>query len=240
VSHSQGYYISINVPDFHAEVWDGGQRLKRFKVIVGSTRGYKDAKTGQWRYPNATPRFSDVMETIVFNPFWNVPPRIRRELQRKAEADPDYYERNNYEVLYTNNGHEMLRQKPGPGNALGQVKFLFPNEHDIYLHDTPRKDLFNNPVRAYSHGCMRVHEPLELAAFLLKREDESWTPGRARAIVRSGKQFRYSLRQGPEVHIEYRTVRADQEGRVHFLADIYEEDARYIAKTYNLKSITQR
>lgn len=233
-SQSMDYYILINIPDFHAEVWDKGELLKRFKVIVGSTQGYIDKETGLWQYPNATPQFSDVMETIVFNPFWNVPPRIRRELQRKAEDDPDYYARHNYEVLQTSAGHEILRQKPGAGNALGQVKFLFPNEHDIYMHDTPRKDLFNNPVRAYSHGCMRVHEPLELAAFLLQREDDTWTPGRARAIARSGKQFRYSLERGPAVHIEYRTVRVDEQGRPHFLADIYEQDARYIAERYKL------
>ncbi len=234
VHDPESYHIFVNLPDFHAEIWDKGERQMRFRVIVGSTKGYWNKDTGHWHFIDETPQFSNRVQSLVLNPEWNVPPRIRRQLQRLQEKDPEFYERNNYEVIYTAQGHELLRQKSGPGNALGQVKFLFPNQHDIYMHDTPNRDLFGHTWRAFSHGCIRVQDPLEVAAFLLKRDNPRWSIGRVKASVRTGKQMHHRLESQPEIHIEYYTVRVDEEGTPIFLSDIYEHDAHHIAKTLGL------
>jgi murein L,D-transpeptidase YcbB/YkuD len=229
----KGYFVLINLPDFHAEVWDQGERKMRFRVVVGSAEKEWDRENKRWKFPNATPRFSDVMETIIFNPPWTVPPRIRRELERKLAKDPEFYEKGGYELVPSAGG-DVLRQKPGRENALGKVKFLFPNDDDIYMHDTPNKNYFQRSYRAYSHGCMRVQDPIDFAYFLLKRDDPSIQEKQVRGAATSNKQFRYTLKNGPEVHIEYRTVRVDEEGKVYFLADIYELDKEFIGQEYGL------
>jgi len=223
------YYILVNIPDFHAEVWDGGKRAMRFRVIVGKANRYKDRSSGEWVYPNATPRFSARMESVVFAPYWNVPYRIKtRELDGKLDKSPTWYEDNNYEVYTTGSGQEMVRQRPGPGNALGRVKLLFPNDHDVYIHDTQDKTLFANPVRAYSHGCMRAEEPLALAEYVLSRESEFWNERRVRSYGAAHSESWQRLERGPMVHIEYYTVRVDDAGKVNFLADVYQLDAERI------------
>lgn len=220
------YYVFVNLPDFHAEVWDGGERKMRFRVVVGKDSRYRDKKTGEWRYPNATPLFSSRMESVVFSPYWNVPARIKlQEIDKARAKNPNYLEENNYEVVYSPNGHEMIRQKPGPGNALGKVKLLFPNDHDVYIHDTQRKDLFANPTRAYSHGCMRAEDPLALAHYVLSRESDVWTERRVRSQGGGTVESWQKLQDGPWVHIEYYTVRVSEEGDILFLDDVYELDA---------------
>ncbi len=238
------YYVYVNVPEFFAEVWDVGPgeqpasaqpKLKmRFPIVVGSRKKYREKKTGLWRFPDATPILTDRIEKVIFNPYWTVPPRIRAELKRKAEGKPDYWKENGYEVLPMGNGGEMIRQKPGPDNALGQVKFVFPNDEDIYMHDTARKDLFREEIRAFSHGCMRVHEPLNLAFYLLHREDNTWTERRVRINAGSGQQFQTELKAGPSVFTDYVTVRVDEAGEVRFLWDIYQRDTDPIVARYGL------
>ncbi len=230
----EGYAIYVNVPEFVAEVWDEGQVKMRFNIVVGSRKKYLDRETGQWRFPDATPLFRDKMERVVFNPYWNVPARIQREIMRKAEEDPEYLEQHKYEVVEGSNGHESIRQKPGFGNALGQVKFLFPNQHDVYMHDTPSKDLFKTRVRAYSHGCMRVQEPLDLAAFVLQRDDPTWTPQRVRKAASGGSSYNVDLNDGPEIHIDYVTTKVEDEGSVIFLWDIYHRDIALAAERHGV------
>ena len=223
-------YVHVVVPSFHAEVWENGAQLQRFRVIVGGRQRYRDRDTGEWVFINATPLFSDRIETVILNPYWTVPPRLKRDLEKEQEKDPTYYAKNGYEVIGSS-----LRQKPGPKNALGKVKFLFPNDESVYMHDTPRKDLFRAPVRAYSHGCMRVQEPLDFAWFLLSREGrEDLTERRIRRNAFGGGHFRYNLKHGPRIHIEYWTVRVDDNGMVEFLEDIYLHDSREARDRFGL------
>lgn len=215
------YYVHVVVPSFHAEVREDGKELMRFRVVVGGRQRYRERKTGEWKFPNATPLFSDKFETVVLNPYWTVPARLRKDLFKKQEKDPTFFETNGYEQIGA-----ALRQKPGKLNALGRVKFLFPNDHHVYMHDTPRKDLFRSPMRAFSHGCVRVQDPLDFAWFLLSREGrEDLTERRVKRNAYGGGQFRYNLEHGPTIHIEYWTV-AVEDGKVHFLEDIYLHDSR--------------
>src|SRR5712675_1888182 len=146
-------YVFVNVSAFKLEAYDSGQKSLEMKVIVGQE--YQD---------KATPVFADSMETVVFRPYWNVTPDIAaKEVFPKGAA---YMERENMET-YRENGELRVRQRPGPKNALGFVKFLFPNDFNIYLHDTPNHELFKQDVRAFSHGCIRVEKPAELAQWVL-------------------------------------------------------------------------
>lgn len=229
------FYIYVNVPSFFGEVWEGDELKLRFPVIVGNTKRYRDRKTGQWRFPNATPEFSAQIETVVFSPYWNVPSRIKRhELDKKLVDNPNWYEENGYEIVMSDNGQEMVRQKPGPGNALGKVKIIFPNKYDVYFHDTARKDLFRSPVRAYSHGCMRVQDPLKLAHLLLSRNQPEWTMRRVRGFGRLGRETWARVVDAPRVVITYSTVRVNDEGKAEFLADIYLRDSRAIKARWGL------
>ncbi len=146
-------YVFVNVPAFRLEAYDAGKKTLEMKVIVGQE--YED---------RATPVFADSMETVVFRPYWNVTPDIaRKEIFPKGQA---YWEGENMET-YREGGALRIRQRPGPKNALGFVKFLFPNDYNIYLHDTPNRELFKEDVRAFSHGCIRVEKPGRLAQWAL-------------------------------------------------------------------------
>ncbi len=228
------YYVHINIPEFHGELWDGGERKLRFRIVVGSRKRYQHKRTREWTFPDATPIFSDKMEQVVFSPSWTVPWRIRKEIMRKAENDPEYLEAHGYEVVVHGNGAEALRQTPGPHNALGKVKFLFPNKYDVYMHDTPKKGHFQNPVRAYSHGCMRVQDPLELAFYIVSKEDPSWTRRRVRINAGGRQSYRVNLSQGPAVHTDYITTKVHEGGRVEFMTDIYRLDMELIEKNYGI------
>lgn len=216
------YYILINIPDFHAEVWRNGVRERRFRIVVGNTK--RECRNGKMTYVNATPVQSADMNHVVINPYWNVPQRIvNEELLPAFLKNPNYFEERGYEHVTAANGAVMVRQVPGPGNALGAVKFMFPNEHDTYMHDTPRKVFFDPPVRAFSHGCMRVQDPLDLLEHLLTN-DGQWDAANIARIRASGREYRMNLKTPVPVHSEYYVVRVDDEGRVHFLADLYRLD----------------
>ena len=218
-------FVFVNIPDFHAEVWDKGERAMRFKVVTGSARRERDEKTREMVMPRSTKLFSDQIEYLVFNPYWNVPQGIvQDEILPELEENPNYLEEHNYEWYETSAGNRILRQTPGEHNALGLVKFLFPNKHDIYLHDTNQKGFFRYPIRAFSHGCMRVHQPMELAEFMLKREGK-WDEKRGVARwMQGGGETWIKLDEPLPVHIEYVVARVDDEGHVHFLADVYRMD----------------
>lgn len=224
-----GEYIVVNLPDFHAELWDGDELVYRWATIVGKLRRSRDEETGEMRMWGATTLFSDEIEHVVFNPYWNVPGGIfANEYIPKIEEDPEYLETHNFEIIVNEVGNRFLRQKPGPDNALGLVKFLFPNEEHIYLHDTNRPSLFQYNIRAFSHGCIRVENALELAAVLLSRDrDQSIDTARSfiRTMIERGDEQWVGLRTHVAIHLDYYAVRGDEDGRMNFLADVYRLDS---------------
>lgn len=230
-------YVYINIPDFHGEVWLEDKRELRFKVVTGSAKREYNKETREFEMPRATALFSDTMEYMVFNPYWNVPKGIvEEEIMPELEEDPEYLESHNYEWHETSVGNRVLRQKPGPDNALGLVKFLFPNEHDIYLHDTNQKGFFRYPIRAFSHGCVRVFEPMKLARFLLDREGKLDEKKIAKWTELGGGEIWIKLEKPLAVHLEYVVVRVDDRGRTHFLADVYRRDHTPMTTTASLQS----
>lgn len=213
------YYILINVPDFHGEVWRDGQRAYRFPVVVGNAGKACDPQTKQWKLINATPLQHARMLYIEYNPYWIVPPRIEQEdYIEKINSDPTWLETHGFEY-YTEGGHTVLRQLPSENNALGRVKFIFPNPHSTFLHDSPKKGLFKYPIRAFSHGCMRVWEPLKLAKLLLQY-DGQWKD-KIETEIEDLQPRRFILKNRFDVFIDYFTVRVDDDGIVNFLADPY-------------------
>jgi murein L,D-transpeptidase YcbB/YkuD len=217
------YYIHVNIPDFHAEVWRNGERLTRFRIVVGNTQRVCDPSTRTLRYANATPIQTATMSYVVLNPHWNIPSRIlEEELLPELVEDETYFAENGIE-RFTENGITRIRQIPGPSNPLGRVKFMFPNPHDTYMHDTSRPQYFRYPIRAFSHGCMRVENPLDFLELLL-RNDGQWDEARIERIFESGVETSIRLNTHIPVHVEYYVVRVDDEGRANFLSDIYRYD----------------
>ena len=194
-----------------------------------------------------TPVFSDQIRYIEFNPYWNIPASIaRNEIVGEVQKDPDYLRKNNIRIFngWGDNDFEVdpatidwrsiggkikryrLRQDPGPDNALGRVKFALPNRYDVYLHDTPKHELFKQEDRAFSHGCIRVNRPVELAHYLLSGDDRAWTMERIQQILDQGKRTIILLKKPVPVHILYRTVAVDPaSGAVSFFKDVYGRDA---------------
>lgn len=202
-------YIFVNVPAFRLEAFDSGQKTLEMKVIVGQE--YED---------RATPVFADSMETVVFRPYWNVPPGIAaKEIFPKG---PGYLARENMEI-YRENGETRVRQRPGPKNALGYVKFLFPNDFNIYLHDTPNHELFNKDVRAFSHGCIRLEKPAELAQWVL-----GWPADRVDEAMKNGPENRaIKVPQKIPVYIVYFTTYINN-GQLNFGNDLYHRDDKLV------------
>lgn len=206
-------YIYVNVPAFRLEAYDKGQKVLDMKVIVG--QDYED---------KATPVFSDMMETVVFRPYWNVTPDIAaKEIFPKIDADPGYLSANNYE-LYKEGGATRVRQKPGEKNSLGYVKFLFPNDFNIYLHDTPNHELFNKDVRAFSHGCIRVEKPAELAQWVL-----GWDASKVDAAMHGSDNNSVKVPQKIPVFITYGTAYIT-DGQLYFGNDLYDRDDKLVAQ----------
>ena len=201
-------YIYVNVPAFRLDAYDSGQKTLSMKVVVGQEYEGK-----------VTPVFSDSMETVAFRPYWNITPDIQaKEVGPKAAADPGYMERENMEY-YTDGGARRIRQKPGPKNSLGLVKFLFPNSFNIYLHDTPAKALFQQTARAASHGCIRLEKPAELAQWVL-----GWDAARVDAMM-NGADDNKQVKVSPKipVYIVYFTAYI-RDGQLFFGDDIYKRD----------------
>ena len=170
--------------------------------------------------------FSDSLSRIVFSPTWTVPASItRNEILPKLMEDPDYLRKNNMEIIGGTAASPVIRQRPGGGNALGRVKFLFPNSYDIYMHDTPSQATFGRDQRAFSHGCIRLSRPRELAEYLL-RDDPEWTPERIRQAMYSGRETTVQLKVKRPVRIDYLTAWVDAEGWLNFRADVYGHDER--------------
>ena len=204
-------YIYVNVPAFRLEAYDKGEKVLDMKVIVG--QDYED---------KATPVFSDVMETVVFRPYWNVTPDIAAKEIFPKMSD-GYLAANNYE-LYQENGQTRVRQKPGEKNSLGLVKFLFPNDFNIYLHDTPNHELFDKDVRAFSHGCIRVEKPAELAQWVL-----GWDASKVDAAMHGTDNNSVKVPQKIPVFITYGTAYITDD-QLFFGNDLYDRDDKLVAK----------
>jgi murein L,D-transpeptidase YcbB/YkuD len=206
-------YVFVNVPAFRAEAYDDGKEVLEMKVIVGSE--FEDRNT---------PVFSDSMQYVVFRPYWNATDSIMaKELWPQVESDPTFLERNNYEIV-TEGGKQRIRQKPGDKNALGLVKFMFPNTFSIYMHDTPEDELFAKDIRAFSHGCIRLEKPEEMAQWAL-----GWSAEQVREAMHNGRDDRHvNLKQKIPVYIVYFTTFM-RDGRLHFGNDLYGRDEPLVA-----------
>jgi len=221
-------YLLVNIPEFKLYVYEKGQNVLSMNVIVGKAI-------------NSTPVFSDRMEYIVLSPYWNVPfSIIKEELAPKIAANLSYLDRLDMEVvdakgeqidpssinwngLTEDQWEYTLRRRPGPKNDLGDVKFIFPNSRDIYLHDTPHDELFSQAKRGFSHGCVRVEKPIELAEYLLRKSGE-WNRSRLLSTISERKEKQVKLPAPLPVYLVYFTARADENGKVHFRDDIYGHD----------------
>jgi len=226
--------IVVNVPEHTLEAYevrDGRIEVKtRMRVIIGKALDMR------------TPIFDEEMRFIEFSPYWNVPLSIARsEIIPNVLRDPTYFERQGFEFVagdgrvITTLSHESLeaarsgqmriRQRPGPKNALGDIKFIFPNKDNIYLHHTPAPSLFQKDRRDLSHGCIRVEEPVVLAQFVLQN-DPAWGEERIEQAMRSGISTTLRLREPVRVVIAYNTVVVKNDGLVYFFSDIYGQDKR--------------
>ncbi len=216
-------FVFVNQPAFEVRVMDHGNEVWRSNVIVG-------------RPLSQTSAFHDELETVVFNPSWGVPQSIIvNEYLGKLRRNPSYLDRLGFKVIapngkvipssdidwsaYGDRPPFGVQQPPGDGNALGELKFLFPNKHDIYMHDTPTKNLFAESTRAFSHGCIRVQNPREFATILL-----GWDRAKVDAETDSHQSQAVALSQKVPVHITYFTAWPDSSGKINYFNDIYERD----------------
>jgi murein L,D-transpeptidase YcbB/YkuD len=208
---STGTRLVANIPEFKLHVYEGEKHVFEMAIVVGTET-------------NETVAFNDEMTQIVFSPYWNVPPSIvQNEILPAMRKNRNYLRHNGYEQVSTEGGLPAIRQKPGVKNSLGLVKFVFPNSHSIYFHDTPAKSLFEVRKRTFSHGCIRLAEPARLAQYLL-RNDKYWTPEKIKQAMHSGKEKAVTLKQPVAVSITYFTAWVDSEGLLNLREDIYGKD----------------
>jgi L,D-transpeptidase YcbB len=233
-------HIFVNIPEYMLYARDKGQKVLEMRVIVGKTM-------------NSTPVFSDKLEYIVFSPYWNVPTKIVvDEFKPKLINDPGWLERMDMELLngFGKNAQPLspysvdwasideknfkyrIRQRPGPDNPLGDIKFIFPNEHEVYLHHTASETLFNQTQRGFSHGCVRVEKPVELASFLLSDKPD-WDETRIIEAMHAGEEKYENLKTKVPVYIVYFTAWVDDQGKVHFRDDIYGHDKELEREYFN-------
>ncbi|WP_413999925.1 L,D-transpeptidase family protein [Flavobacterium sp. W1B] len=201
-------YITVNIPSFTLTYFIDSKPELVSKVVVGKTM-------------NKTAVFNGDLNQIIFSPYWNVPPSIlRKEILPAIAKNSNYLAKNDMEWV-----ENRVRQRPGPQNSLGLVKFVFPNSHTIYMHDTPAKNLFNEDRRAFSHGCIRVARARDLAIAILKN-DKNWTLEKIDSAMIGGVEKTYNLKTKIPVYIGYFTAWVDRDGTVNFYEDIYGHDIR--------------
>ena len=224
--------IVANIPEFHLRAYDENFKIAlQMNVVVGKA------------YAHDTPIFSDTMEYVVFRPYWSVPSSIAKaEFLSRIARDPDYLAKKGFEVVNSRQdvvtsggvtsevleqlraGSLFIRQTPGPKNSLGLVKFIFPNSHNIYFHDTPEQEFFSKSRRDFSHGCIRLERPADLAVWVL-RNNPGWNMERVRAAMNGNTTQQVNLAHPIPVLIVYATVIVTEDGVVHFYDDIYGHDA---------------
>lgn len=196
--------IEVNIPDYEAAVIENGAVALRTRVVVGKEE-------------TPTPIFSNTMKFLIVNPYWNVPPSIiRKEMLPRLASDPNYFSRMGYQV-FSRGGHLVVRQPPGERNALGRIKFMFPNDFSVYMHDTPMHKLFAESKRAFSHGCVRVDDPFRFAEMVL---GQGWSESRVKKLIGGKERYVYLPKPLP-VHLEYFTAYVDDSGELQLRDDIY-------------------
>jgi murein L,D-transpeptidase YcbB/YkuD len=230
--------IIVNIPQFRLFALrardDREAGMLEMEVVVGES------------YPERqTPVFLEQLRYLVFRPYWDVPASItRREFLPLLRSDPDFLRRRHMEIVdgagdaapvlapteanvaALARGELRLRQRPGPDNALGEIKFMFPNRYNVYLHSTPARALFRHARRAFSHGCIRVSKPAALAQYVLEGEPGDWDMARIEAAMDGPPNRRVTLTRPIQVMILYATAMATESGRIYFFEDVYGHDAR--------------
>jgi len=237
-------YILVNIANFELDVIDNGKEIMNMRVIVG-------------RHYRRTPVFTGLMSYLVLSPFWNIPPGITaNDILPQVRNDVSYLEKNNIRVfkgwganapeidpatvdwsqITPRNNPYRFRQDPGPNNSLGLVKFMFPNRFNVYLHDTPARELFTRVQRDFSSGCIRVEKPVELTEYLLANRP-GWTRGQILAAMRRPVEQTVTLPNPIPVHILYWTAWAEEDGTIHFRRDIYNRDQRLYDALHELSPL---
>jgi murein L,D-transpeptidase YcbB/YkuD len=234
--------IVANIPEFRLRAYDENFKIgATMNVVVGKALDHN------------TPVFSNTMQYVVFRPYWSVPYSIARaEFLPRIAKDPDYLTKKGFEVVNSRQdvvesgtvtsdelqqlraGKLFIRQKPGPKNSLGLVKFIFPNNFNIYMHDTPEQEFFSKSRRDFSHGCIRLEKPADLAVWVL-RDNPGWNMDHVRAAMNGSETQQVNLVHPIPVLILYATVIVTEDGQVHFYDDIYGHDAsleKVLAKGY--------
>jgi murein L,D-transpeptidase YcbB/YkuD len=234
--------IVANIPEFHLRAYDENFKIVlQMNVVVGKAYGH------------GTPVFSDTMQYVVFRPYWSVPNSIAKaEFLPHIARDPDYLAKNGFEVVNSRQevvtsgtvtsdtlaqlraGKLFIRQTPGPKNSLGLMKFIFPNSYSVYMHDTPAQEFFAKSRRDFSHGCIRLEKPADLAVWVL-HDNPGWNMDRVRAAMNGAPNQQVNLAHPIPVLIVYATVIVTEDGLVHFYDDIYGHDAaleKVLAKGY--------
>jgi murein L,D-transpeptidase YcbB/YkuD len=224
------FYVNVNIPQFEVILRRDGEIIHTTRVVVGKPA-------------NKTPIFGDEIEHVIVNPYWNVPSSITtKEMWPEIVSDPGSLTRQNYEVFarvdgrfrevdplmvdwYSINPKQVqIRQRPGAGNALGTIKFMFPNSHDVYLHDTPSKSLFQRDYRAFSHGCVRVMNPMEFADALLTEEPDL-SVAKIKKMI-GGRETLLEMKRHVPVYLTYFNAWVDEDGKLQLRADVYGHDAK--------------
>ena len=225
--------IVANIPEFRVRAYDENYKVAlQMNVVVGKAYGH------------GTPVFQDQMEYVVFRPYWKVPYSITKgEMLPRIAKDPDYLAKKGFEVVDARQqlvssgtvtsdvlaqiraGKLFIRETPGPKNSLGLAKFIFPNNFNVYMHDTPAHELFSRSRRDFSHGCIRLERPADMAVWVLRNNNPGWDMDRVRAAMNGGTTQQVNLARPIPVLIVYGTVVVTEDGVVHFYDDIYKHDA---------------
>jgi murein L,D-transpeptidase YcbB/YkuD len=238
-----GFHVWANIPEYTVRIVKNGRVVHDERMVVGRTS-------------TQTPVFSDEMEQVIFHPYWGVPESIKKNelMPSLARGNTGILERHNLRISYRGRNVDPdtvdwtrvdlrkfhVYQPPGNGNVLGVVKFRFPNKHDVYMHDTPSRRLFNASVRTFSHGCMRIRDPLKLAEIVLA-EDRGWSASRVVAAVRRGpKDNQINLETKVPVHMTYFTAWVEDDGRLRVYDDVYGHEKRIAMALAGKAPVIQR
>jgi hypothetical protein len=235
LQNTEENFLFVNIPEFKLHVVESRQEMETFNVIVGKTT-------------TPTPVFSSTIEKVITNPYWTVPKSILNDMLHKIRKDSTYLEKNGYYVI---NGREQLvdistidwnsgdplgtkyylRQKSSPSNALGLLKFIFPNEYNVYIHDTPSRGLFNQTNRTFSYGCIRLENPDKLAQYLTDKYFSEEVLN-IKSIISSQQSREINLQQKVGVHIQYITCSGKENSDMEFYSDIYNLDKQEISRVF--------